>query len=68
MLNQNHDNRASINVTAQRNAWIGAGKAEAAEWDDATVMNTPFKRMIYLAGDIQILNSMGGLQFEITLV
>lgn len=68
VLNPDHDNKASINVTAQRNAWVGSGKAEAADWDDATVMATPFKRMVYLAGDVQILGCMGGLEFEITLV
>ena len=68
VLNPYHDNKASIDVTAQRNAWIGAGKAEAADWDDATVMATPFKRMVYLAGDVQILGCMGGLEFAVTLM
>ena len=68
VLNPDHDNKASIDVTAQRNAWIGSGKAEAADWDDATVMATPFKRMVYLAGDVQILGCMGGLEFAVTLM
>ena len=55
-------------MTAQRNAWIGSGKAEAADWDDATVMATPFKRMVYLSGDVQILGCMGGLEFAVTLM
>ena len=41
---------------------------EAADWDDATVMATPFKRMVYLAGDVQILGCMGGLEFAVTLM
>ena len=68
VLNPDHDNKAGIDVTAQRNAWIGSGKAEAADWDDATVMATPFKRMVYLAGDVQILGCMGGLEFAVTLM
>ena len=68
VLNPDHDNKAGIDVTAQRNAWIESGKAEAADWDDATVMATPFKRMVYLAGDVQILGCMGGLEFAVTLM
>ena len=68
VLNPDHDNKAGIDVTAQRNAWIGSGKAEAADWDDATVMATPFKRMVYLSGDVQILGCMGGLEFAVTLM
>ena len=55
-------------MTAQRNAWMGTGKAEAADWDDATVRATPFKRTVYLAGDIQILGSMANLEFVVSLV
>lgn len=68
ILNPEHDNKADIDVAAQRNAWVGSGKAEAADWDDDTVRATPFKRTVFLTGDIHILGSMGGLQFVVTLV
>ena len=68
ILNPDHSNRADIDTAAQRNAWIGAGKTEAADWDDATVLATPFKRTVFLAGDVQILGSMGSLTFDVTLV
>lgn len=68
ILNPDYNNTADINVTAQRNAWVGTGKAEAADWDDATVRATPFKRTVYLAGDIQILGSMANLEFVVSLV
>lgn len=68
ILNPDHNNRADIDTAAQRNAWIGAGKTEAADWDDATVRATPFKRTVFLAGDVQILGSMGSLTFDVTLV
>lgn len=68
ILNPEHNNAAAIDVTSQRNAWIGSGKSEAADWDDATVMATPFKRTVFLTGDVQILGSMGSLQFAVTLV
>lgn len=68
ILNPDHDNTADIDVAAQRAAWVGTGKAEAAGWDDATVRNTPFKRTVFLTGDVQILGSMGHLAFDVTLV
>ena len=57
----------SINVEAQRNAWISQGKTEAAEWNDAKVKIKTFKRDVYLAGDIKILGSMTNLKFDISL-
>lgn len=68
VLNSTHNNTADIDVAAQRDAWIGSGKTEAADWDDATVRATPFKRTVFLAGDVQILGSMANLEFGITLV
>lgn len=66
-LDPEYDNIASINVESQRNAWIASGKSEAAEWDDAKVKNTTFKRDLYLLGDIKILGSMTNLKFDISL-
>ena len=67
ILDPEHDNHASIDVAAQRAAWVGSGKAEAAEWDDATVRSNPFKRNVYLAGDVKILGSMVNLEFVVSL-
>lgn len=68
ILNPDYSNTADINVSAQRNAWVGTGKSEAADWDDAAVRATPFKRTVFLKGDIQILGSMGNLEFDVSLV
>ena len=59
--------RVEVDVAAQRSAWLGSGKSEAAEWDDATVRSNTFKRMGYLAGDVKILGSMENLEFQVTL-
>lgn len=67
ILDRNYDNRADVNVTAQRAAWVGSGKSEAAEWDDATVKRNAFKRTVYLAGDIKILGSMEHLNFTVSM-
>ena len=67
ILDPEYDNICSINVEAQRNAWISQGKTEAAEWKDAEVKIKTFKRDVYLAGDIKILGSMTNLKFDISL-
>lgn len=67
ILDKDHNNAASIDVEAQRAAWVASGKAEAADWDDDTVKATPYKRRVYLAGDVKILGSMTDLIFPINL-
>ncbi len=67
ILDPDYANAASIDVEAQRAAWVASGKAEAADWDDDTVKATPFKRTVYLRGDVKILGSMTDLIFPINL-
>lgn len=67
ILDPDHDNHAAIDIAAQRAAWVGSGKSEAGGWDDATVRSNPFKRNVYLAGDVKILGSMVNLEFVIAL-
>lgn len=67
ILDPEYANTVDIDVEAQRNAWIGSGKSEAAGWDDAKVRSMPFKRTVYLKGDIKILGSMVNLEFGVTL-
>lgn len=67
VLDEDYENAARIDVAAQRAAWVGSGKNEAQDWDDATVMAMPYKRNVYLAGDVKILGSMTNFQFIVTL-
>lgn len=67
VLDPDYDNAAELDAATQRNAWIGAGKSEAAEWDDATVRANPFKRTVYLSGTVKILGSMADLEFVVSL-
>lgn len=67
ILDEDHENKSEIDVATQRAAWVGSGKSEAADWDDATVMANPYKRNVYLQGDIKILGSMENLAFVVTL-
>ena len=48
-------------------AWLATGKTEAVEWDEDTVKAMPFKRTVYLAGDVKILGSMTDLIFSINI-
>lgn len=68
VLDPTYDNTAAVDVTSQRNAWIDTGKSEAAEWDDGTVISTPYKRTVFLGGDVKILGTMADLQFVVTLM
>lgn len=68
VLDDEYNNHADIDVEAQRQAWIGTGKTEAEEWEETEVRNNTFKRDIFLAGDIKILNSMTNLLFNISMM
>lgn len=67
ILDDKYDNRADVDVEAQRQAWVGTGKIEAETWDDIQVKNMTFKRSVFLAGDIKILGTMDNLKFSISL-
>lgn len=67
ILDPEFDNKAEIDVEAQRNAWLGTGKQAAAEWDDDTVKRMSFKRTVFIAANIKILNCMENLQFTVTM-
>ena len=67
ILDRNFANASSIDVESQRAAWVASGKAEAADWDEDKVKATPFKRSVYLVGNVKILGSMTDLIFPINL-
>lgn len=68
VLDSEYANTASINVEAQRQAWVDSGKSEASTWDDAYVKKMTFKRSLFLKGDVKILGSIENLNFDISLV
>lgn len=67
ILDPNYDNRADVNIEAQRAAWIATGKTEAEDWDDQTVKNKSFRSNVYLGGSIKVPDAMEDLQFNIEL-
>jgi len=66
VLNGKFPNTAEIDVAAQRAAWA-AVNPEAAGWDDDKVKNTPFKRQVFIASDVQILQSIQDLKMTVNL-
>ena len=67
ILDPDYGNTSMIDVESQRAAWMASGKEEAADWDDDTVKATPYKRTVYLAGDVKILGSMTNLIMPINM-
>lgn len=68
ILDNRFDNHADIDIEAQREAWLSVGKVEAADWDDATVKDNSFKRKVFLAGYIKILDAMEDMTFNIEMM
>ena len=58
ILDPNYSNLAGVDVEAQRDAWLATGKPEASEWDELTVKKNTFKRKVFLAGNVKILDAM----------
>lgn len=68
ILDNRFDNHADVDIEAQREAWRSVGKEEAADWDDITVKNNAFKRKVFLAGKIKILDAMEDMTFNIEMM
>lgn len=66
VLDPEYDNRSDIDVAAQRSAWA-LEKPEADFWEEEQVRGTPYKRSVFLAGDIKILGAMENLKFTISM-
>lgn len=67
ILDPAFDNEVSIDVEAQRNAWLAVGKTDADEWTDAKVKEMSFKSTVFLAGKIKILDAIEDLTFSIAM-
>ncbi|MBR1737471.1 MAG: phage tail protein [Firmicutes bacterium] len=67
VLDSEFDNKAEIDVEAQRSAWMGTGKSEAEDWDEDKVKKMSFKRSVFIAGNIKVLNCMENLRFTVTM-
>nr|WP_269136000.1 phage tail sheath C-terminal domain-containing protein [Sporosarcina cyprini] len=66
ILDPSFDNKSLINVAAQRLAWKGIG-TDTSEWDDDKVRKMSFKRNVFLAAKIKIVDAMEDLSFDIAI-
>lgn len=66
ILDSNYNNTSYIDTVAQKNAWI-AVNPDAKDWNEAKVKSMAYKRKMFLAGNIKILQSMTDLAFNITM-
>lgn len=66
ILDPNFDNRAGVNIEAQRLAWEGIG-TDTTEWDDQKVKEMSFKSNVFTAGNVKIVDAMEDLDFQITI-
>lgn len=66
ILDPNFDNRAEVNVEAQRLAWESIG-TDTSGWDDQTVKERSFKSNVYAAGSVKIVDAIEDLDFQITI-
>lgn len=67
ILDKGFTNEASVDIEAQREAWLATGQTEAKTWDDAKVKSMTFGSNVYLGGGIKILDAIEDLTFNITM-
>lgn len=67
VLDETYDNKSFIDVEAQRQAWIAAGKEAAASWTEAQVKNNAYKNFLFLDADVKMVDMMENLTFKISM-
>jgi len=67
ILDNAFTNEATVDIEAQRDAWLATGETEAETWDDAKVKSMTFGSNVYLGGSIKILDAIEDLTFNITM-
>lgn len=66
ILDPSFDNKARVDVRAQRLAWEGIG-TDTSEWDDQEVRERTFKRNVFAAANIKIVDAMEDLDMRISI-
>jgi len=67
VLDKEYENIAEIDVAAQRTALIDAGTSEASGWDDLKIKRNTVGSMMYLSGNVKILDAIEDLSFGISM-
>lgn len=60
------DNKVTIDVEAQRQAWEGIG-VDTSTWDDQKVKESSFQSKVFLAGSLKFLDAVEDLEFKISV-
>lgn len=66
ILDPSFENRSSVDVRAQRLAWEGIG-TDTSEWDDQEVRDRTFKRNVFAAANIKIVDAMEDLDMKVAI-
>ncbi|WP_456273629.1 phage tail sheath C-terminal domain-containing protein [Bacillus sp. AK031] len=66
ILDPNATNQTRIDTPAQRSAWEDAG-FDTTDWDEQRVKETSFRKSVFLAGNIKIVDTMEDLDFSIAI-
>lgn len=66
LLSDAVDNSAWVDAESQREAWEDAG-VDTTDWDDDKVKENPFRRNVFLAGKIRVVETIEDLDFNIEI-
>jgi hypothetical protein len=66
ILDSSYDNKATVDVEAQRLAWESIG-TDTTNWDEKKVKNMAFKSNVFAAGNVKIVDAMEDLDFQIAI-
>lgn len=66
ILDPSFDNVSFVDTAAQRLAWESIG-TDTTTWDEQEVKEKSFKRKVFLAGNIKIVDAMEDLEFVISI-
>ncbi|WP_342510582.1 phage tail sheath C-terminal domain-containing protein [Sporosarcina sp. FSL K6-1522] len=66
LLDPNAENAAWVDVDSQRVAWDSAG-VDISDWDDDKVKESAFKRHVFLAGKVRVVDTIEDLDFNIEI-
>jgi len=66
ILDANFDNRASVDVNAQRLAWEEIG-TDTSNWDEQQVKNMSFKTNVFTAANVKIVQTIEDLDMQIAM-
>lgn len=65
ILDPEYDNRAEVDIEAQKLAWLSVGKTEVNDMKDEEIKKLTFKKKVFMLGNIKILNAVEDFEFTI---